>query len=201
MHGQQHGLIGYTSRAKATAQTQYKGTVPSYVQTSYVHPEHALAFLHQRRTPRFFIADTRGKTMYCATELTGSPLLARSSHVLEALIERDGEIRELTFEQLDADVMLRIVPLVGSETVCYAVFLESVKSRNSLEAAVKRYDVSRRESDVLELLVAGLTTPQIAARLCISEGTVGDHVKSLFRKTRTNKRSELVARVFRGPHS
>ncbi len=54
---------------------------------------------------------------------------------------------------------------------------------------------------MLELLVAGLTTAEIAERLCISEGTVGDHVKSLFRKTRTNKRSELVARVFRGPHA
>lgn len=138
--------------------------------------------------------------MYCASELTGSPLLARCSHVLAALIERDGAIDGLTFEQLDAEVMLRIIPLVGSETACYAVFIEPVKSRNAVEAAVKRYEVSRRESDVLELLVAGLTTPQIAERLCISEGTVGDHVKSLFRKTRTNKRSELVARIFHGPY-
>ncbi|MBV8491782.1 MAG: response regulator transcription factor [Candidatus Eremiobacteraeota bacterium] len=166
----------------------------------YAQPEHALALLQQRRTPKFFIADANGAAMYCASELTGSPLLARSRHVLEALLERDGEIRGLTFEQLDADVMLRIVPLAGSEAACYAVFLEPVKSRNSVGSAVKRYDVSRRESEVLELLVAGLTTAQIAERLCISEGTVGDHVKSLFRKTRTNKRSELVARVFRGPH-
>jgi DNA-binding CsgD family transcriptional regulator len=54
-----------------------------------------------------------------------------------------------------------------------------------------------RETAVLRLLIAGKSTAQIGAALGITEGTVGDHVKSLFRKTVTNKRSELVASVLR----
>ncbi len=80
-----------------------------------VQPEHALAFLHQRRTPKFFIANASGAAMYCASELTGSPLLARSRHVLEAVLERDVEVRDLTFEQLDAEVMLRGISRAGKE--------------------------------------------------------------------------------------
>jgi len=158
--------------------------------------ERALALFLLRGTPRFFIADRDSKTAYCSADLIGNPLLARSKHVFELMLERDGPIGTLMFARLDAHVMLRVIPLVGGEGEFYAVFIEPVKSRNSVEEAIKRYDVSHREADVLELLVGGLTTPQIAERLCISEGTVGDHVKSLFRKTGTNKRSELVARIF-----
>lgn len=159
--------------------------------------ERGLALLQLRGTPQFFIADPHSAVTYCSSELIGSPLLARSKRVFEMMLERDGAIETLTFERLDASAMLRVVPLIGGDADCYAIFIEPVKSRNSVEAAIKRYDISRREAEVLELLVAGMTTPQIADRLSISEGTVGDHVKSLFRKTGTNKRSELVARIFR----
>lgn len=166
-------------------------------ESRHMDAERALALLQLRGTPQFFIADPRSAVTYCSSELTDTPLLARSKRVFEIMLERGGPIDTLTFERLDANSMLRVVPLIGGNADCYAVFIEPVKSRNSVEAAIKRYDVSRREAEVLELLVAGMTTPQMADRLSISEGTVGDHVKSLFRKTSTNKRSELVARIFR----
>jgi DNA-binding CsgD family transcriptional regulator len=100
------------------------------------------------------------------------------------------------FEPLEPGTMLRIVPLAGERPDCYAVFVEPLSSRNYLDAAVKRYDITKREAEVLELLIGGFSTLEVAGRLYITEGTVGDHVKSLFRKTRANKRSELVARVF-----
>jgi len=159
--------------------------------------ERALALFLLRRTPRFFIAERDSETTYCSADLIGHPLLARGKAAVDLMLERDGPIGTLMFERLDAHTMLRVVPLSGGDSECYAVFIEPMKSRNSIEAAIKRYDISRREADVLELLVGGMTTAQIADQLCISEGTVGDHVKSLFRKTRTNKRSELVARIFR----
>jgi DNA-binding NarL/FixJ family response regulator len=42
----------------------------------------------------------------------------------------------------------------------------------------------------------GLGTNAIAARLCLSPWTVQDHLKSIFEKTGTATRGELVARVF-----
>jgi DNA-binding CsgD family transcriptional regulator len=66
--------------------------------------------------------------------------------------------------------------------------------------SVRRFRLTQRETDVFRLLVRGYSNPQIAQQLMISDGTVGDHVKALFRKTSTRKRSELVARVFNAEH-
>jgi len=88
------------------------------------------------------------------------------------------------------------VPLVGERLGHFAVFLETNSGRNSLDSASKHYDLTKREVEVLGLVLRGLSTIQIAQSLFISDGTVGDHIKSLFRKTKTNRRSELVARVF-----
>ena len=49
-----------------------------------------------------------------------------------------------------------------------------------------------RESDVLRLVVDGLTSRQIATRLVISPRTVENHVQSLLRKLRVANRATLV---------
>lgn len=53
-------------------------------------------------------------------------------------------------------------------------------------------EVSPRESEVLELLVHGDRVPAIAEQLFISEHTVRNHLKSMFRKTGTSSQSELI---------
>jgi DNA-binding NarL/FixJ family response regulator len=52
--------------------------------------------------------------------------------------------------------------------------------------------LSRRELDVLRLLVAGKRNPQIAEALCISSNTVAKHVTSIFAKTGTANRTEAA---------
>lgn len=56
-------------------------------------------------------------------------------------------------------------------------------------------DVSRREREVLELLLHGERVPAIAETLFISEHTVRNHLKSMFRKTGTSSQSELISWV------
>lgn len=158
--------------------------------------ERALEIAQRRGAPQFFIVERSGTIRFCSLGLTGSSLLQRSWPLVESLFRRHSLIVEEAIERLDENFMLRIVPLSGEAIDTYAVFVEPVNGRNAIERAVRRYNISKRESDVLELLVNGLTTGQIAQRLCISDATVGDHVKSLFRKTKANKRSELVSRVF-----
>ena len=53
-------------------------------------------------------------------------------------------------------------------------------------------DVSRRERDVLELLTVGDRVAAIADQLFISEHTVRNHLKSMFRKTGTSSQAELI---------
>jgi DNA-binding NarL/FixJ family response regulator len=54
--------------------------------------------------------------------------------------------------------------------------------------------LSAREVEVLELVVAGLSNPEIGAQLYISPRTVSQHLRSVFNKLNVNSRTAAVAR-------
>ncbi len=56
-------------------------------------------------------------------------------------------------------------------------------------------DLSPREAEVLSLLVAGDRVPTIADRLHISQHTVRNHLKSMYRKLDVGTQSDLIALV------
>ncbi len=62
------------------------------------------------------------------------------------------------------------------------------------QAVEGRKDLSRRESQVLELLVKGLTNKEIGDQLCVSVSTVKTHVGNIFRHLKVSSRCELMPR-------
>jgi ATP/maltotriose-dependent transcriptional regulator MalT len=57
--------------------------------------------------------------------------------------------------------------------------------------------LSQRESEVLELLVAGLSNRAIAGKLVLGEETVKTHLRGLYRKLDVNERAAAVAVALR----
>jgi DNA-binding CsgD family transcriptional regulator len=57
--------------------------------------------------------------------------------------------------------------------------------------------MTRREREVIDLMISGATNIRIAEQLVISEGTVKSHVKHILRKLRAGNRAEAVARYLR----
>jgi DNA-binding CsgD family transcriptional regulator len=55
--------------------------------------------------------------------------------------------------------------------------------------------MTTREREILGHLAAGADTRTIANELSLSEHTVQDHLKSMFTKSDTRSRRELLARV------
>lgn len=58
-------------------------------------------------------------------------------------------------------------------------------------------DLSRRERDVLEALVRGLSYKQVAAELGVSIETVRSHVRSLYKKLQVHSATEAVSKALR----
>jgi NarL family two-component system response regulator LiaR len=58
-------------------------------------------------------------------------------------------------------------------------------------------DLTPREHEVLELMVEGLTNPEIAQRLMVSASTARAHVSNILSKLGVSNRAEAVARAFR----
>ncbi|MCL2471640.1 MAG: response regulator transcription factor [Propionibacteriaceae bacterium] len=60
-----------------------------------------------------------------------------------------------------------------------------------------RLGLTQRESEVLALLVAGLSNKAIATRLVVSDDTVKTHLRGLYRKLEVNDRAAAVAAALR----
>lgn len=78
---------------------------------------------------------------------------------------------------------------------------ETQPPRSSLEAVRESTDVrarrlTTREVEVLGMLAAGRTTPEISARLCISALTVRNHIQNILEKLEVHSKSEAIAFAF-----
>lgn len=59
------------------------------------------------------------------------------------------------------------------------------------------YGLTRRELEVLALIVEGLSNPEIGARLSISKLTVNNHLRSIYTKLNVNSRLAAAVKAVR----
>lgn len=57
--------------------------------------------------------------------------------------------------------------------------------------------ITRREANVLQLIVDGCSTPEVAARLYISEKTVKNHLAAIYNKLDARNRTQAVVSAVR----
>ncbi|MDJ0357449.1 LuxR C-terminal-related transcriptional regulator [Paenarthrobacter sp. PH39-S1] len=76
-----------------------------------------------------------------------------------------------------------------------AVSLEATSPEERLEVFALAHGMSAREAELLGMLADGSDTKLIAHRMCLSEFTVQDHLKSIFAKSQTHNRRLLLAQI------
>jgi DNA-binding CsgD family transcriptional regulator len=89
--------------------------------------------------------------------------------------------------------------LLGDDTGAgsrIAVVLEAARPPEMAPLIADAYGLTARERLVTELVARGLSTSDIAGELHLSAYTVQDHLKSIFEKSGTGSRGDLVARLF-----
>ena len=98
-------------------------------------------------------------------------------------------------------ISLRAFPLlegrVGRDVMFVLVLVEKVVDRHLADLDFKRvgqdHALSKRETEVLELISQGLSNIDISRRLFISEYTVKDHIKKILSKMNLVSRSGIIA--------
>ena len=93
-------------------------------------------------------------------------------------------------------VTLRAARLTSSNSGgSIAVTIEESSAIERIEVFARAFGLTRRETELLELLPGVVDGADLARRLYISEYTVQDHFKSIFAKTGAPNRQTLLARA------
>lgn len=69
---------------------------------------------------------------------------------------------------------------------------ELMQKSNTAEFDLSRYDISRKESDIIELVADGLSNREIASELYLSEGTVRNYLSTILEKLGLRDRTQLA---------
>jgi DNA-binding CsgD family transcriptional regulator len=67
-------------------------------------------------------------------------------------------------------------------------------SRPLRKASLEEFGLSKREKEILQLLVEGLSYKQIAAQCFVTLDTISTHIKRIYNKLNIHSRSELSAK-------
>ncbi len=101
--------------------------------------------------------------------------------------------------ELDEDIYLVLQEMAANEQrpageLANALLAEALEGRRVTQESVAFWRLlSPREQEVAALVCLGYTSPQIAARLCISPETVKTHVGNILVKGELRNRQELRA--------
>ncbi|MDE7479015.1 MAG: helix-turn-helix transcriptional regulator [Lachnospiraceae bacterium] len=60
---------------------------------------------------------------------------------------------------------------------------------------MKVHGLTKRETEITQLIIQGKSNAEIAGELFISETTVKKHVSNIFEKTGVGRREELIIRI------
>ena len=135
-------------------------------------PFRVVAFTDDADERRLFEALRLGISGYLLKSLSGAQL---ADHLVRA---RDGEV--VVDPTMATRIAMRAAHLGGGRTW-----------------PGSQLGLSQRESEVLSLLVDGLSNRLIAAQLVVGEETVKTHLRSIYRKLGVNDRAQAIATALR----
>jgi DNA-binding NarL/FixJ family response regulator len=163
-------------------------------------PSGAIPLVEQRR-PQVVIVELDGDTATLdavaelATAVPQVPLLtlsAETDHTVALAAVRAGATSHLAGPVAPAELAGAVRRTAAGEVVFSPGLADVLLEEFGRPAAERERQLTERESDVVRLVVEGLTARQIATRLVLSPRTVENHVQNVLRKLHLHSRAALV---------
>ncbi|QYN34585.1 response regulator transcription factor [Pseudonocardia sp. DSM 110487] len=163
-------------------------------------PSGALPLVAERR-PQVIVIELDGgpATLSTVAELAAAvpqvPLLtlsAESDHAVALAAVRAGATSHLAGPVAPTELAGAVRRTAAGEVVFSPGLADVLLEEFGRPAAERERQLTERESDVVRLVVDGLTARQIATRLVLSPRTVENHVQNVLRKLHLHSRAALV---------
>jgi DNA-binding CsgD family transcriptional regulator len=107
----------------------------------------------------------------------------------------EQKLRHTRIAFLDSQRFVRVTRLDGAEEQMFAVSIETFRGGDSLSRAMRKYQLTPRELEVLAMILEGANALETAEALNIAETTVQGYYKRLLSKTGSRNRPAMVANV------
>jgi DNA-binding CsgD family transcriptional regulator len=165
----------------------------------------------------FLLLDTSLRPVYATAEAARIlaypdkpeplPTLGNSlQEKIQTVIRRAGSAKlpsVVEFQSGRRRYFCRIFPLESNPEIAVAPNVAVVLERTlqgmvDVPRVAQQYSLSPREQQVLELLIQGLSSKEIAERMRISPNTVKAFLRLIMVKMSVSTRSEIVAKVLKG---
>ena len=91
--------------------------------------------------------------------------------------------------------MINIEETKGSKLDSKQGQLDIMRKENFYQNVSDAYGLTRREKEVLELVMKGLSVSEISEEICVAESTAKTHINNLHRKLGVHSRSEAMAKI------
>jgi len=130
-----------------------------------------------------------GIDLYFGGQMLGTISLFREEN------ERDFSLKDIIY-----------LELISRQTAnqLYKLFeMKKFKNKNrnnkseNLVSKCKNYNITKRELDVIKLIILGKSNSQISEELYISINTVKKHLNHIYNKTQANNRTELTSMILK----
>ena len=86
----------------------------------------------------------------------------------------------------------QLSPSIAKRALAFLKGTSSPKPQEASKSTAEESSLTKREMEILELVVQGLPYPQVGERLFISHGTVRTHVKNIFEKLQVKNKQEAT---------
>lgn len=157
-----------------------------------------LEAIHRRKPPRAFVVNQHGEVVLGTDKHGEESMSSDISRIVHMLMSRAPKETHIFLARTHKEVV-QMTPLNGSfEQPHSLVLVMPYRKSGTIRTQLRGKGLTKRESEVVQMLAQGLSTREIALGLNVAPSTVVQHIKGAMSKMNAHGRVELIVKATGG---